>query len=716
MNKLRKLSTEKEKKIIEKVLKARRDWQTYYNDNNQNYIDDVNFLYSCQFDDKELNAYKADNRPALQANLLVKVVDQLHGEFASNVFSHKVRAATKSSQNIVGIQKAIDIRDDLLSHIEHISGDTPRTMAFENMTSGGYGVIRLAVEEDETDIFRQTVKMVGVHSPPLCYFDPNARDEEKYKQDGRYCGLHTLLSKDEFKNLYPDAKIPSKQQDLGNRTEWITDDGVWVIDHWHKEPIKQMVARVIVGNTTDVINLTDEEQKELNESDIKETVNGNISKPPSFLRNGRRFYVIDQKINKNAYKIHYYRIACGQLLEHTIWDSSYLPLFYFPCKNKWVFDKEKTISLIYYAKDMQRFHNFIINEIAERFKLTRYEPYLVTREMLKGNEQMWRNTSQPKTALVYTPHQLGNSILAPIKQQPQEIPQSLFVQQQQSMAAIQSVIGRFDANMGAPSNELTGVAIAQRQLGGNITTKIIFENFRKAYEIVLNGILDLSQNVIDDTRDINLPDKNENSDFFKVNDPMDEMTDLSIGKFNVKVSVGNNYELQKMQNLMFLQQLTSSYPQLIPVTIDLLLENADLPNTPQLVERVRNSGIVNPQIILQESKNPKELALAKQNIQSQNQQQQMMLQMAQQRLQNEQIKVQNDTVRAHADQINAIGNTTSKLQDSQTERLNVLMKGSIESDKLRVEQARTDMELQKTAFETAKRSLGELFGGRQPQF
>lgn len=689
-----------EKELIEKILKQREEWIDYYSINNANYHADSTFLYDSQFSAEEESAYEADERPALQANLLYKVSSQLDAEFSTNTFAPKVRPMNDILDPKM-LQDAIDIRQNMLNYIDNLSTSWPKKRAFAQAKDGGYSSVGLYIEPDPTNPFQFVIKHKATHNPTLDFWDASARAADRFKQDGQFCGTHTLLSKAKAKELYPNLELESIPRLSEDYTfSWEREQDLWFIDYWMKVPSPRKVARLTSGQ---VIPIDDEEASNVSEGLARNNRLGLLHQPIAIQRGMQRFFILETHTDNTAFKIKHYRLAANTVVESKDWPGTFLPRCFIPGNTKFLGDREKTISLIYFAKDAQRFHNFILNEIALRFKLSRYEPFLLLPEMVDGLEKMWSNNAQPKNALFYKLgyDKKGNAIL-PQRQVPSEPPQSLFNQQAFSEHLIQAVSGRFDASFGAPSNEQSGIAIANRSVNSISSSKLYFDNFKSAWEIVLQAELDMMKHIFDNNRKLPLPDDKGNIKFININNPNQPASDLRMGDFTVNIEMGNSYEIQKQQNLGLLNQITTAYPALIPYTIDLLLENLDIPNASKLVDRVRSSGIVNPQVILNESNNPRELQTAQKNLMSAQQKEQQNQALLQTQLQLAQQRVANESTRAHADQMRATSSSVADLQNAQTNRLNAMLKGAASSDKVKAERERTMFELQKAAFEASK--------------
>lgn len=694
-------------KLINRIIDRQSDWESFYSDNKNTFKSNMEFTYGDQFTEDEHRFSAMEKRPIEKFNQLLKYVYQTFGEFAQNTFSRKVFGLDPKSTS----QEAVEIREDILAYLEFTSNfKQVQSVAFKNALVGGWGVISLDIIPDPHNPWQQLPVYKQVHKPYLYGFDPDAR--EISKQDGQYCTRLTLLKKDKFKKMYPKVDMDLIDQAPVHilDQEWVTEDSVWVLDYWEKVPITKEVIRLTDGSA---VEISPEESKRLNESDIQSVFAGNIKATPFFDRvtpTGRvtRFRAEERK-KVQDFEIHHYRIAGDQILERKKWPGKYLPNIFMPATLIWREGKEYTLSFVEPLIPIQRAHNTLYNEILYRIKTSRKEPVWATPEQVAGLEKFYENVTQSKGWMPYNPVIAENGqLLPPPQRMPQsEVAQSLFVALQNVEGEFQQISGRFNANLGQPGKAQSGLAIAREQMGGNLSIAPFFESAKEATQVAMKAMLDLATNVIDNRRVLPVPTKNEEFKFVEVNMPVfgRDHTDLSVGKFDVLLVAGANFELQKQQALMLLNQLISNYPAMLPYTLDLLVENLDIANAPQIVNRIRNN-LVDPNVILRESKDPQELQQAQQKLMQQQQQQQMQ----QAPLALAQARVQAEQQRAQSEHLSAVGSTISKLQDSQTKRMEAIAKGAIEGQKIQAEQARTQAELEETALRVAKAEREELRG------
>lgn len=703
------------KKLIDRIIKRYSEWEAFYSCNREQFKINTEFTYGDQFTDAEHDFAIREKRPLQKFNQLLKYAYQTLGEFAQTTFSRKVFALDPNAAS----QEAINIREDVMAYLEfHSNFKQVQKVAFENALVGGYGAIALDIIKDPQNAYQQIPIYKQVHKPYLYGWDPDAR--EVSKQDGQYCTRLTLLKKDKIKKMYPKIDIEALDRapvPLYN-SEWTTEDGVWVLDYWEKAPITKEVIRLTDGTAIDI---TAKEGEMLNSADMRSIFQGNAQATPSFDRvtpTGRitRFRAEERK-KVEDFEIHHIRMAGDQILERKIWPGKFLPNIFMPATSVWREGREYTLSFVEPLIPIQRAHNTIYNEILYRIKTSRKEPYKVTLAQIAGHEKVWENVTHARGYLPYNAVEFNGQILPPPIREPQtEIAQSLFVALQNIEGEFQQVSGRFNANLGQPGRAQSGIAIAREQMGGNLSITPFFDSAKEATQIAMKAMLDLAGNVIDNKRTLPVPTKNNEFRFVEVNMPVfgKEHADLSVGKFDLMLVAGANFEMQKQQALGLLNQLLSSYPAMLPYTLDLLVENLDVANAPQIVKRIRQN-LVDPNIILSESKDQQELQIAQQKLQQQQQAQQMQQQMqqvplalAKSRIQTEQQRTQNDALRAQNDRISSIGSTVSKLQDSQTKRMDVISKGAVESAKVEAEQARTRAELEEAALRVGKLELEQL--------
>jgi hypothetical protein len=588
--------------VLSRLQRRVSDWFNYYSENNRVYRKVTEFVYQedAQWSDAEISEYKQDGRPRLTFNMLPRYITSLAAEFAENVPDLEV-----SSEHFEEIeQEKIDLMTNLLRNISFDSrNDIVYSTAAQCAWTGGYGAFRLIVERENPRSFNFVVRYKSIADPTTCFFDPIARLTDK--SDGNYCGISYAMSKEEFETKYPGIPAPTSVYglDYSSDFQWVTEDQVTIVDYWEKIPVNISVALLSDGSVVDG-NDAEATVRKMNKliKELKELQPGPSIKTQPI--------TIEKTETHQDVKIKFYRAIKDKILEEAEWDGKRLPIIFVGGITKWVKGKERTFGLIHWMRDAQRSYNYARSEYLYRLQLTRYEKFMVTKENVADNQEMWKNPHKAKSALIY---KRGINGEVPINIPPQSIGNDLQAEMSRSLSDLQQIPGRFDSNLGASSNEIAGVAIANRQRAGNLNVKEFFDNASAAIESGAKVSLDLIPKVYDSQRRVSLTKQDGSSAMAQINDKKEN--EISSTIFNVTVKTGSSFAIQQSENVERLIRLAQINPKLADLVSDLIVENIDLKNGPQMVERIHRWAI--PRVAATEgSKDKIVIANAQQEMQN----------------------------------------------------------------------------------------------------
>jgi len=673
-----KKSTEKDTddKILARIDKRANDWFTYFSENNEQYRLDTNFLYAedGQWTDEEINEYRLEGKPRLTFNMATRLILNLQGEFAGNMPALKVRATDSSEAT----QEQVDLAEGLTRKISLDSrNDIVYQTSFACALSGGYGAFRVKVVPESVVSFSYIPNYEIIQDPTTCFWDPSAI--EPNKSDGDFSGCCHTISKDQFKEKYPDIEFPESYvlSDQGsNSFRWISENEIVIVEYYEKEYFKRHIALVSDGQSTPtVLDFDDAEDFIKRENKIINKINdmsGGMSNIP-------KMKIMQEKM-VDDFKICFYVAIKDKIIERSDWDGKVLPIIFQPGSSRWVDGREKTISFVHWLKDAQRSYNYSRSEFIYRLKLSRHEPYLVSEKNIEGHIKEWKDAYKAKSALIFKTDPSGFS---PQRQSPQEVPQSLSASLSQSLVEMQSISGRYDANSGAQGNEMSGVAIQSRQAPGNMNSFQFFENARLAIETGARVVTDLIPKLVDTERSISIQQENGSIVQKKVNG----QDGLSVSKdpMNVSVTVGASFELQQKAAVDQLLSLVTALPQLAPLIPDLVVENLDIKNAPQLVQRIKDNAL-DPMIVATESGDEQKIQQAQQQ---KSQQAQLVQAQSQLQLLLEKTAAQGEQIRALA----AERTSQANMMNAETNRLEAESKGAVESQKAQSEENKANLSL-----------------------
>lgn len=585
--------------VLARAQKQVGRWFNYFGSNIQQGRVDKQFLYFDQWTPKERNELRLRHKPVVQFNKLHDHVKKVIGEFRQNTPTATVLPVDPDIP-----QETMDACSHILNGIFYKSRtNIVDQTACENALSFGYGAMFLTTDYESQNSFNQEIVPIGFQSPEVVFFDPDAKEVDK--NDGDFCGWLDFMSAEQIEKQWGvgsprSFSVPFQWNSTyqfylaGSRT-------IAIANYWEKQYYSKKIYLLESGETVDAKeydalrkkhDALHEDDRALLEEDI-----------------GERFPEIEnERVIDDAYEIKGYKLLGDKVLEETVWPSRYLPGVFVDGYSYYIDGKQYTQSFIHQAKDAQRFLNYCGVEVLQAIKNTRRETYLTTTEMTAGNEYVWRNPDMQQGALHYRPHVLATGqVLTPTPITSPPINPAFLEQYQRAEHDIGSILGRTESVTGAQGNEKSNLIMAARLTQGNLGSFIWFDNTQRAIESIARNALDLLPAVYDAERTVVAQGPNKEPVVMHLNQQMPDgsiMNDLTKlrDKAKVQVSLGASFEMQRQQHLNFLIELMSAAPQAAPLLADLVAENIQVENMPQIVKRLKN--LVPPQILAEENGEP----------------------------------------------------------------------------------------------------------------
>lgn len=634
--------------LVQDCRKQIDEWYAWFGDNIEQGQSDRRFLFGAQWTSLE----EAENRMLGKAQLVYNKIYDFYrkalAEQRKNTVSLKLRATDNATQLD---QDTIDLHTSLLRSIAYNSKtEAVYQTAFQTQLHSSFGVIRVKTDWEHEKSFNQIILLEALENPEKAFFDPAAKLPDK--SDGDYCGVAVNYSKEYFKRLYPNIDVEKvKPISTGmNLNETPDPNIVTVTEYYYKEYYDEMIYQTQSGEV-----LTRRELNQLQK--MLEEARAMGADPYEIMEFEARIDIVQSRKSKN-WKIKRCVVTDKEILEKSEWPSKYFPLVFVDGDSYWDKEKQYTQSFVRHVRDAQRFLNYCAVEIATALKNSRKETFLVTPAQITGFEKIWKNAQKQQGALPFNPDQKVQGG-APIKLPPNELSQSLLHQYQRAEMDIQSIMGVYEAAVGAESNEKSGIAIANRAKQSQNSMFIFFDNLNRAVEQVGRVVLDLMPKIYDTERPVSVTDERGNTHDVIVNQ-YDPMTDEYYNqvrdyRWDIEIEVGASFEIQKQEAIQTLVSIGQLTPEVMPMVLDLIAENLDLENTPQVVERLKN--LVPPEILAKEKGEPpppKQPSPQEQLMQMQMQVEQGKLKLEEEKIQVEEGKLQTQQLKNQVDMVKAM--------------------------------------------------------------
>lgn len=615
----------KKDRTVEDALKRFRDAWEFDRKNREEARDDLRNLSGDQWPEEERNKREQQKRPFLTINRLPQQVRQVTGDLRQNRPAVKVRPVDSK-----GDPEVAKIYSGLIRNIEARSkGERPYITAGIMAASCGMGHFRVLTDYAHAETFEQDIYIEPIHNPFAVVWDPLARSSTR--SDARFCFVIERMSNEAFEAEYPDAKRVDFEegQSETDLTEWFDDDTVRIAEYWVKEPVKKTMALMPDGDVVCLEDIEDEDER---------------AEMEMFAQESRRI---------DTHRVLMYKISGVEVLEGPIeWQTPDIPIFAVPGEEIVLDEEVRRAGIIRYAKDSQRMYNYWNTANAEFVALQPKQPYIAAIDQIAPFASDWKEANvENRPVLPYKP--VPNAP-PPQRQQPAMSSPGMINAMMQAAEDIKATTGIYDASLGNRSNEISGVAIRQRQAEGDVSTYFIADNVSAAVQQCGRVLVDLIPRIYDTQRMVRILNEDSSEEFVEINQPNYDqdgpilLNDLSVGRYDVDVSTGPSYATARQEAADSLIQFGQAYPQAAPLIMDLVAKNMDWPGADEIAERLRKAlppGMGESE----EDKESPEYQARQQAMQQQAQMEQQRLMLEFEKLKAEVQKSQADAQEAAAD-------------------------------------------------------------------
>jgi len=634
-------------------------------DNRELAIDDLKFVTvpGNQWDENQRKARKG--RPCYEFPILRSHWRQVVND------QKKARPGIKVRPVENGDVKGADLRQGLIRNIESRSNaERAYDAAFELVTASGFGAWRIAAEYSDDDSWDQDLCIRPIPDPlTSVWFDPDAKSADM--RDAQYAFVEETMSRDRFKELYPDADLVSFESAKEFGT-WFGEDTVRVAEYWRMEPVTKTLLLLSDGRTVDGAELDEAAVAQLQAEGIE------------ILRTRKvKTHKVVSSIVSGAEEIDGpYDSLCSRIPIVPVYANRHF------IEGKWVW-----CGMVRFSRDPQKLVNYNFTTGQEVLAKQHKATPVLTPKMLEGAgvKALWdKSNTMDMPYLPFTPDPLMPGGL-PQYLSPPAVHAAFAQFGQLAIDMLKASDGIFDASVGARSNETSGKAIMARQQEGDTATFDYQDALNFGIQATGEILLSALPKVYDTPRVVRVLGKDGAEDAVKLYEEGpngEKLNDLSAGKYDVTVTTGPSYDTQRMEFVDALVQLSQGNPLIGQAVPDLIVGSMDFPKADEAVERFKM--LLPPPV--QQAMAQKDQSPAVVQLQSQMQQ---MAQMAQQQLGELQQRLQQAEAKASskvADELKqqiAARELEIKQYEAVTNRLAVLQKDQAAVAKLNLDAAAT---------------------------
>lgn len=619
---LRNLSGKSDKDQIAIMRDRWRITESAQKDQRTREKDDRRFIAGEQWPSVVKAQRDADDLPCLVFNRLQGNVARVSNEAMRDPPTARVRPANSATDvETARVINGLLRQAQASSHSE----DALRT-GVQNAAIGGRGFYRLWIWENPRTLYDE-LRWQRIRNPLLVRPDPYAQEIDL--SDMRYCFLGKRMSCREFATRYPGADPVSTEgfEDFDDNDEWFDSDTVRVVEYYFTEVVKQDRTRLADGR-----------------------VYNSDAIPTGTSRRGAVKKTVD------VLKTWHYHSNGFSILDQGEFPAPWIPVIPILGEELEVDSDIHYIGVTRNGKDAQRYYNYNKSKIAETVSLAPKNPYVMAEGQEVGHEYEWsiaNRTARPY--LLYKPTSYDGQLMPPPRREVFEPPiQALTSEAVLAADDIDATSRVHEAARGAPSNETSGVAIAQRTEGSELSNSHFARNMSRSVAHAGRIGVEVIRNIYTEPQVVQILNDDDEQEQVQINQQFEEngqtkLFDLTVGEYDVIADAGPSYKTQREEAVDTLVQLTSAYPDLFKILGDIVLTNMDIPFAKEAATRFKKT--IPPELLDEETMPPEEVLItqlrqamaALQQLNALTEAQEQQMQVLQQALQDTQTQLKDKT-------------------------------------------------------------------------
>ena len=609
-------------------------------------LEDLKFAAGDQWPVEIQNSRVLEARPCLTVNKVDAYCRQLTNQMRQQRPRIKVHGMNNQSD-----ARMAQILQGICRHIEnHSDADQAYDKAGDFAVRMGWGYWRVTTDYVRDDSFDQEIYIKAIDNPFTVYFDPNSVMPDG--SDAETVLITTVISKDNFRKMYPDAETEQGFTMRGTgdtNPEWVMKEDIRLAEYFYTERKAIKVHLLSDGSSVKADDLPPQEVLDLAGITIVETRN-------SFEK-----------------KIKWCKLTSMEVLEEGEWAGKYIPIVPVFGQETVVENKKKKFGIVRMAKDPQRMYNFWQTSLTESVALAPKAKWLLAEGQDEGHENEWAMANiKSMPVLRYKQKDIdGQPAPPPQRLQPEPPPAGIMAAAQSMTTDLMQVVGIFDPSQ-LPQGNISGKALQGQQQQVDMTNFHYYDNLTRSIRQTGRIILDLVPKIYDRERVLRIIGDDGKPEILTINQyGQDEegidkiLNDVTVGEYDVVMDTGPGYNSKRQEAVDSMMALFAADPTLIQQAGDLLVRNMDFPGAETIADRL---AVNNPLAKVDDkSKVPPRIQMELQQLQAQNQQAQQAIQQLQMVIQQRQdiegVKQDAETKRKLMD-VTAKANDTEMRQET----------------------------------------------------
>lgn len=550
-------------------------------ENRREALDDLRFArLGEQWPEAVRQARAREGRPCLTINRLPAFIRQVVNDARQNKPAISVHPVDG-----VADPETAEVMNGLIRHIEQSSdAEVAYDTALDFAVTSGVGYFRINTRYAADDGFEQDIAIERVANPFSVYGDPESTAADS--SDWNTAFVVDALPRAAFAARWRGADAVDWEADDDGRASGAGPgaDGerVLVAEYWRRERVERTILALSDGQVVEEAVYS-----------ARKAVFDALGVTPV----GRPRKSASHKVTQ--------RILTGaEVLETVEWAGRFIPIVPVYGDELMVDGRRRLRSLVRDAEDPQRMFNYWRTASTELVALAPKAPFIGRRGAFDTDSAKWATANvQSHAYLEYDGPE------PPVRQGYAGVPAGALQEAMNASDDMKSIMGLFDASLGARSNETSGRAIMARQREGDVSTFHYIDNLSRAIRHAGRILLDLIPKVYATARVVRVLGPDGSAQSVGVG-PGGQATggqamggpaagpaaerlkaigrihDLGAGKYDLTVRSGPSFTSRREEAATQMIELIRAYPMAAPVLGDLLARNLDWPGADEIAGRL----------------------------------------------------------------------------------------------------------------------------------
>ena len=482
----------------------------------------------------------------------------------------------------------------LIRNIEDQSNaDQAYDTAFEQAVDGGFGYFRILADYPDDDVFYQDLFIRRIRNRFCVYLDPSRQEPDG--SDSEYGFVVEDVKAKDFKKKYPNAK-GDWEAVTKTHPAWMSEEYVRVAEYYK---FKKTEERIYLINNQVMT------QKEFD--DANPETHPHLFHAVGFNQND----VLYEKMSlegvpsrkRTKRQLCWYKLTALEVLESRELPGKWIPIVEVIGNEIDIEGESRKSGLVRSAMDGQRMYNYASSAFVEMVALAPKAPFIAAEGQVEGHEDEWQAANRRNIAvLTYNPVESnGHMLPAPQRQPMPGIPTGWDRSLAHFEHDIQGSMGRYNASLGAETNEKSGIALQRKQVEADTGSFHFQDNLARSIRHAGRILINLIPHYYDTPRIARILgedgtesmarfDPTINAAHHQYRDNQGKLQSIfnpTIGKYDVSVTTGPSYTTKRQEAADAMIQVVQAAPNLMQFIGDLLFKNQDWPGADEIADRLK---------------------------------------------------------------------------------------------------------------------------------